>query len=50
LFLHRFLLLFFFLLIFSEWACPANLSETDDPMFTKLHRKVDPHLKRCTQL
>jgi hypothetical protein len=40
LFLHRFLLLFFFLLIFSEWTCPTKLSETDDPMFTKLHRKT----------
>ena len=25
-------------------------SQTDDPIFTKLHRKVDPHLKRCHQI
>jgi len=58
LFLHRFLLLllffllffFFFFFFFSEWTCPTKFSETDDPIFTKLHRKVDPHLKRCTQV
>jgi hypothetical protein len=27
-----------------------KFSETDDLIFTKLHRKVDPHLKRCTQV
>jgi hypothetical protein len=26
---------------------PTKFSETDDPIFTKLHRKVEPHLKRC---
>ena len=45
LFLHRF---FFF--FFSPWTCPTKFSETDDPIFTKLHKKVDPHLKRCTQV
>ena len=57
LFLHRFLLLlllllllFLFLFFFSLWACPNQFSETDDPIFTKLHRKVDTHLKRCTQV
>jgi hypothetical protein len=30
--------------------CPTEFSETDDPIFTKLHRKVDPHLKRCIQV
>jgi hypothetical protein len=30
--------------------CPIKFSETDDPTFTKLHRKVDPHLKRCIQV
>jgi hypothetical protein len=51
LFLHRFLLLLlllllllFFLFFFSEWTCPTKFSETDDPIFTKLHRKVDPHV------
>ena len=56
--LHRFLLLlllllflfFFFFFFFSEWTCPTKFTETDDPIFTKLHRKVDPHLKRCTQV
>jgi hypothetical protein len=57
LFLYRFLLLLlllllllFFLFFFSEWTCPTKFSETDDPIFTKLHRKVDPHLKRCIQV
>jgi len=49
LFLHRFLLLLFFL-FFSPWTCPTKFSETDDPIFTKLHRKVDPHIKRCIQV
>ena len=44
LFLHR------FLLFFSPWTCPTKFLETDDPIFTKLHRKVDPHLKRCHQV
>jgi hypothetical protein len=30
--------------------CPTKFSETDEPIFTKLHRKVDPHLKRCIQV
>ena len=30
--------------------CPTKFSETDDPIFTKLHRKVDPHIKRCIQV
>ena len=25
-------------------------SEADDPIFTELYRKVDPHLKRCHQV
>ena len=29
---------------------PTNFSETDDPMFTKLQRKVDLHLRRCIQV
>jgi hypothetical protein len=29
---------------------PTKFSETDDPIFTKLHRKVDPHLKKCNQV
>jgi hypothetical protein len=29
--------------------CPTKFSETDDPIFTKPHRKVDPHLKRGIQ-
>ena len=41
LFLHRFLLLllllFLFLFFFSLWACPTKFSETNDPIFTKLH-------------
>ena len=49
-FLHRFLLLLFFLFFFSPWTCPTKFSETDDPIFTKLHRKVDSHLKRCIQV
>ena len=53
LFLHRFflllLLLLFLFFFFSLWACPTKFSETNDPIFTKLHRKVDPHLKRCIQ-
>ena len=44
------LLLLFFLFFFSLWACPTKFSETDDPIFTKLHRKVDSHLKRCIQV
>jgi hypothetical protein len=40
LFLHRFLLLLLFFLFFSEWTCPTKFSEHDDPIFTKLHRKV----------
>jgi hypothetical protein len=36
------LLLSFFLFFFSPWTCPTKLSETDDPIFAKLHRKVDP--------
>jgi hypothetical protein len=53
LFLHRFFLLLLLLLLlllflfFSPRFCPTKFSETDDPIFTKLHRKVDPHLKRC---
>jgi hypothetical protein len=35
---------------FSVSACPTKFSETDDPIFTKLPRKVDPHLKRCIQV
>jgi hypothetical protein len=54
LFLHRFLLLLLLLLFlfffFSLWACPTKFSETNDPIFTKLHRKVYTHLKRCTQV
>ena len=53
LFLHRFfllLLLLLFLFFFYPWTCPTKFPETDDPIFTKLHRKVDPHLKRCTQV
>ena len=55
LFLHHFLLLLLlllllFLLFFSPRFCPTKFSETDDPIFTKLHRKVDPHLKRCIQV
>jgi hypothetical protein len=55
LFLHRFLLLLLlllllFLLFFSPRFCPTKFSETDDPIFTKLHRKVDPHRKRCIQV
>jgi hypothetical protein len=41
------LLLLLFLFFFSPWTCPTKFSETDDPIFTKLHRKVDPHLKKC---
>ena len=44
------LLLLLFLFFFSLWACPTKFSETDDPIFTKLHRKLDPHLKRCIQV
>jgi hypothetical protein len=33
----------------ASWTCPTKFSETDDPIFTKLHRKVDSHLKRCIQ-
>jgi len=29
---------------------PTKFSETDDPILTKLHRKVDPHLKRCIEV
>ena len=29
---------------------PTKFSETDDPIFTKLHRKVDLHLRRCIQV
>ena len=51
LFLHRFfLLLLLFLFFFSPWTCSTKFSETDAPIFTKLHRKVDPHLKRCNQV
>ena len=54
LFLHRFLLLLLLLLFlfffFSLWACPTKFSVTDDPIFTKLHRKVDPHIRRCIQV
>ena len=50
LFLHRFFLLLFLFFFFSLWACPTKFSETDDPIFTKLHRKVDPHLKSCTHV
>jgi hypothetical protein len=31
-------------------TAPTKFSETDDLIFTKLHRKVDPHLKRCIQV
>ena len=41
------LLLSFFLFFFSPWTCSTKFSETDDPIFAKLHRKVEPHLKRC---
>ena len=55
LFLLRFLLLlllllFFFFLFFSLRFCPTKFSETDDSIFTKLHRKVDLHLKRGIQV
>ena len=30
--------------------CPTKFSETDGPTFTKLHKKVDPHLKRSHQV
>ena len=47
LFLHRFfLLLLLFLLLFSLRFCPTKFSETDNPIFTKLHWKVDPHLQK----
>jgi hypothetical protein len=46
LFLHRFLLLFFFPPLLLARFCPTKFSETDDPIFSKLHRKVDPHLKK----
>jgi hypothetical protein len=36
------LLLLFFLFFFSPWTCSTKFSETDDPIFAKLHRKVDP--------
>ena len=42
-----FLIIIFF---FSSWTCPTKFSETDDPIFTKIHRKVDPYLKRCHQV
>jgi hypothetical protein len=41
------LLLLLFLFFFSPWTCPTKFSETGDTIFTKLHRKMDPHLKRC---
>jgi hypothetical protein len=44
------LLLLLFLFFFSPWTCPTKFSETDVPIFTKLHRKVDPHLKRYHQI
>jgi hypothetical protein len=44
------LLLLIFLFFFSPWTCPTKFSEIDDPIFTKLHRKVDPHLKKCNQV
>ena len=44
------LLLLLFLFFFSPWTCLTKFSETDDTIFTKLHRKVDLHLKRCTQV
>ena len=47
---YHILLLLFFLPFFSPRFCPTKFSETDDPIFTELHRKVDPHLKRCTQV
>ena len=52
LFLHRFLLLLLLLLFlfFSLRLYPTKFPETDDPIFTKLHRKVDLHLKRCIQV
>jgi hypothetical protein len=42
LFLHRFLLLLLLFLFFSPRFFPNKFSETDDPIFTKLHRKVEP--------
>jgi hypothetical protein len=52
LFLHRFffLLLLLFFFFFSLRYCPTKFSETDDPIFTKLHRKVDLNFKRCIQV
>jgi hypothetical protein len=53
LFLHRFFLLLLLLLLFLFFSlrfCPTKFSETDDPIFTKLHRKVDLHLKGCIQV
>ena len=35
---------------FSLWACPTKFSETNDPIFTKIHREIDTYLKRCTQV
>jgi hypothetical protein len=29
---------------------PTKFSETNDLIFTKLHRKVDPHFRRCSQV
>jgi hypothetical protein len=44
------LLLLLFFLFFSLRFYPTKFSETDDLIFTKLHRKVDPHFKRCIQV
>ena len=44
------LLLLIFLFFFSPWTCPTKFSETDDPIFTTLHRKVNPHLQRWHQV
>jgi hypothetical protein len=43
-------LLLFFLFFFSPWTCSTKFSEADDLIFTNLQIKVDPHLKRCTQV
>ena len=44
------LLLLLFLFFFSPWTCSIKFSETDDLILTKLHKKVDPHLKRSHQV
>ena len=44
------LILVIILLLFPPKFCPPVFSETTGPILTKLHRKMDPHAKKCNQV